>query len=795
MAKRVFELAREVSLPTKDMITLLNQLGFARIHGNFNPVPEDAVGKVLAKISPAPDATAAEAAPAGPIRISAPAAHIVVTHAPEPVRQRPQPPARPVAPGGMGPRPGAPGAPGAPGQRPAPVPGMRPGVPAGPGGHRPGGFPPRPGAPGAPPGAPRPGAGAPPKGRAGGRKAWEARKKDMEGDANKVAQRGKKERGRPAAPTLNQVVRLSGSLTVKELSERMGVHEAELIKKLFLKGIMATINQTIPLETAEMICDDMGLKVEMFDPSQVDVAEIEKAEDIDESKLVTRPPVVVIMGHVDHGKTSLLDAIRQTNVVAGEAGGITQHIGAYQVSIRNNLITFLDTPGHEAFTAMRARGAKATDIAVLVVAADDGVKPQTIEAIHHAKDAGVPIIVAINKVDKPGANPDQVKQQLTEFELLAEDWGGQTVMVPVSAKQKTGISELLEMILLVAEVQELRADPDRMARGLVIEAELDSRQGPKATLLVQSGKLAVGDNFVVGAIAGKVRSMSNDQGKRVKEALPSMPVVVTGLSSVPRAGDVFQVTEDERTAKSIAGERAEAERAKELAERAKHLTLGALSEAAKGGKLSEVKEVKIVLRGDVKGSVEAVTQSLMNLNEDDEIKGKGLGLRIILANTGEVVESDVDLAAASNAIVIAFHTSIQERARVKAEQESVEVREYDIIYKLLEDMEAALKGKLEPEYEDVFSGKAEIRKIFTFGKSVIAGSYVLEGKILRNQKAKVLRGKEIVHEGKLDNLKRFKDDAKEVAQGYECGISFDTYHDLKEGDIIEVFTTQVKARS
>ncbi len=351
------------------------------------------------------------------------------------------------------------------------------------------------------------------------------------------------------------------------------------------------------------------------------------------------------------------------------------------------------------------------------------------------------------------------------------------------------------MILLVAEVQELRADPDRMARGLVIEAELDPRQGPKATLLVQSGTLSVGDNFVVGAIAGKVRSMSNDQGKRVKEALPSMPVVVTGLPSVPRAGDVFQVTEDERTAKSIAGERAEAERAKELAERAKHLTLGALSEAAKGGKLGEVKEVKIVLRGDVKGSVEAVTQSLMNLNEDDEIKGKGLGLRIILANTGEVVESDVDLAAASNAIVIAFHTSIQERARVKAEQESVEVREYDIIYKLLEDMEAALKGKLEPEYEDVFSGKAEIRKIFTFGKSVIAGAYVLEGKILRNQKAKVLRGKDIVHEGKLDNLKRFKDDVKEVAQGYECGISFDSFHDLKEGDIIEVYTTQVKARS
>ncbi|MBU6430547.1 MAG: translation initiation factor IF-2, partial [Cyanobacteria bacterium REEB65] len=358
---------------------------------------------------------------------------------------------------------------------------------------------------------------------------------------------------------------------------------------------------------------------------------------------------------------------------------------------------FLDTPGHEAFTAMRARGAKATDIAILVVAADDGVKPQTIEAINHAKDAGVPIIVAINKIDKPGANPDTVKQQLTEYELLAEDWGGQTVMVPVSAKQKTGINDLLEMILLVAEVQELKADPDRLARGIVIEAELDPKQGPKATILVQSGTLQIGDNFVVGAIAGKVRSMTNDQGKRVKEAPPAMPVVVTGLPTVPRAGDVFQVMEDERAAKGVAGERAEAERAKDLAEKAKHLTLGALSEAAKGGKLNEIKELKIVLRGDVKGSVEAVTQSLMNLNEDDEIKGKGLALRIILANTGEVVESDIDLASASNAIVIAFHTSVQDRAKIKAEQENVEIREYDIIYKLVEEMESALKGKLEPE--------------------------------------------------------------------------------------------------
>ncbi|MBM3269310.1 MAG: translation initiation factor IF-2, partial [Candidatus Sericytochromatia bacterium] len=635
------------------------------------------------------------------------------------------------------------------------------------------------GAPGAP--------GAPPKRPGGPAKKWQEKKKELEGDTRKIADRGKK-KGPAASGPKDSIVRLSGSLTVKELAERMGVHEAEVIKRLFLKGIMATINQTVALETAEMIVEELGLKVEIYDPTKETATKVEEV--VDESKLVTRPPVVTIMGHVDHGKTSLLDAIRQTNVVAGEAGGITQHIGAYQVTTHGNVITFLDTPGHEAFTAMRARGAKATDIAILVVAADDGVKPQTIEAINHAKEAGVPIIVAINKIDKPGANPDMAKQQLTEYDLVSEDWGGQTVMVPVSAKQKTGLSDLLDMILLVAEVQELKADPERLARGIVIEAELDPRMGPKATLLVQAGTLRVSDNFVVGAIAGKVRAMTNDQGRRVKEAPPATPVVVTGMPSVPRVGDVFTVMEDERAAKAVASERAEAERARELAEKAKHINLGALSEAAKGGKAGElIPEVKLLIRADVKGSLEALTQSLENLE-----KPEGVGLRVIMANTGEVVESDIDLASASNAIVIAFHTAVTDRAKQRADQENVEIREYDIIYKLLEDIEAAIHGKLAPEFEEVFTGRCEVLKLFSFEKTVIAGCMVREGKMVRNLKAKVLRGKDQVHEGKLDNLKRFKDDVKEVQQGYDCGISFDGFNDLQVGDFIEVYTMQEKAR-
>jgi len=788
---RVIELAREVSLPSKEVLGIFHEMGFAAISTNFAPVPADAEQRFRARLAPPPPEVPVVAVAAGPRKISAPAP-VVVTPAPQPVRQQParvagRPGSLATAGAGQPQRAATPSGSPAPGGRPA---GGAYGRPPGPGGGRTG-FGPRPGGfggpgAGAPGGPPRPGLG-PNKKAAGAGKKWQDRRKDKEGEVSKVSQRSKKKGHRSSGPSINQVVRLSGSLTVKELAERIGVHEAEVIKRLFLKGMMATINQTIPLETAEAIVADLGLEVEMYDPSLEGPEEV--VEDIDTSKLVSRPPVVTIMGHVDHGKTSLLDAIRNTRVAAGEAGGITQHIGAYQVEIHDKPITFLDTPGHEAFTAMRARGAKATDIAILVVAADDGVKPQTIEAINHAREAGVPIMVAINKIDKPEAQPDQVKQQLTEFGLVAEEWGGQTVMVPVSAKQRIGISELLEMILLVAEVQELKADPDRHARGLVIEAELDPKMGPKATVLVQNGTLSVGDHFAVGAIAGKVRAMLNDQGRRVKSAPPALPVVITGLSAVPRAGDIFQVYEDERKAKAIAAERAEAERAKDLAEKAKHLTLGAISDAAKGGGLGDLKELRLVLRADVKGSLEALTQSLLNLNKDE-----GLALRIILANTGDVTESDIDLASASNAIVIAFHTGVSDRARAKADVDAVEVRQYDVIYKLREDMEKALKGMLEPEFEEVFTGRSEVLKIFTFEKTVIAGCMVREGKMQRNLKAKVMRGRQAVYEGKLDHLKRFKDEVKEVQQGYDCGISFGEFNDLQIGDFIEVYSLVEKAR-
>jgi translation initiation factor IF-2 len=491
------------------------------------------------------------------------------------------------------------------------------------------------------------------------------------------------------------------------------------------------------------------------------------------------------MGHVDHGKTSLLDAIRKANVAAGESGGITQHIGAYQVKAGDQLITFLDTPGHEAFTAMRARGAKATDIAILVVAADDGVKPQTVEAINHAKEAGVQIIVAINKIDKPGANPDTVKQQLTEYGLLAEEWGGQTVMVPVSAKQKIGLDNLLEMILLVAEILELKANPKREAKGLIIEAQLDKGMGPVATVLVQNGTLRVGDNFVVGAIAGKVRAMINDHGKRVKEAGPSMPVEVLGMSQVPQAGDIFQAVADEKTARQIANQRAEFDRTQRL-NATRHITLNDVYSKIQEGK---IKDLKIILKADVKGSGEALEASLSKISaKDGDVR-----VRVIHSGTGDVSEADVMLAEASDAIIIAFRTKIDDRARAKASHDGVDIREYDVIYKAIEDAEAALHGMLEPEYEEVFGGRAEVRAIFKVGKTgIIAGCMVKEGKVQRNSTARVFRNGEKLYEGKLTNLKRFKDDAKEVASGYECGISFDDFNDLQEGDVIETYTRQPK---
>jgi translation initiation factor IF-2 len=676
------------------------------------------------------------------------------------------PQARPTPPG----RPG----PGGPG-RPAPA-----GGPA-----RPAGGAPAPAAPGT--GGPRPGHGGP-----GRRDAWKERERE---NTQKVMEsggkRGKRGRGRDRheaetagnLATLTKHIKLSGSITVKELADKMGVKETEIIKRLFMKGIMATINQTLELETAEMIVTEMEYTFELVNPMEEEAVEIVEVEDT--ADLVHRPPVVTIMGHVDHGKTSLLDAIRKTNVTAGEAGGITQHIGAYQVKINDQLITFLDTPGHEAFTAMRARGAKATDIAVLVVAADDGVKPQTIEAISHAKEAGVQLLVAINKIDKPGANPDQVKQQLTEYELVAEEWGGQTVMVPVSAKQKIGLDNLLEMILLVSEVLELKANPKKMAKGLIIEAQLDKGMGPVATVLVQNGTLKVGDNFVVGAIAGKVRAMINDHGRRVKEAGPAMPVEVLGMPSVPAAGDVFQVVEDEKTAKNIAAQRAEYDRTQRL-NATRHISLTDVYSRIQEGK---IKDLKVILKSDVKGSAEALESSLSKITAKDG----DVQVRVIHSGTGDISEADVMLAAASDAIVIGFNVKANDAARAKASADGVDIREYNIIYKAIEDMEAAIKGMLEPEYEEVFLGRSEVRAIFKVGKQdVIAGCMVKEGKMQRGAIARVLRGTEELYKGKLDNLKRFKDDVKEVATGYECGISFDGFNNLQEGDVIEAYQMQVK---
>ena len=491
------------------------------------------------------------------------------------------------------------------------------------------------------------------------------------------------------------------------------------------------------------------------------------------------------MGHVDHGKTSLLDAIRKTKITEGEAGGITQHIGAYQVHAGGRLITFLDTPGHEAFTAMRARGAKATDIAVLVVAADDGVMPQTIEAINHAKAASVPIIVAINKMDKPDSNPDRVKQQLAEHELVPEDWGGSTVTVPVSARSKMGIDDLLDMILLTADLQEIKSNPNKLAQGVIIESKLDKGKGPVATVLIQAGTLRVGDNFVVGTVSGKVRAMFNYLGQQVKEAPPSSPVQVIGYSAVPVAGELFKVVPTDKEARDIAEKTQLSERERALSP-VRTLNLESISEQIEEGKL---KELNLVIKADVQGSAEALSQSLSKLTVDD------VRLRIIHSAVGDVSETDVSLAAASSAIVIAFNVRVEPKTREMAEKERVDVRTYNIIYRVIEDVQKALEGLLEPEFEEVLTGKALVRQTFTIGKSnVVAGCYVTDGKIVRNATIRLMRGTTLIHTGKIDSLKRFKDDVKEVATGFECGMSLEKFNDIQENDIFESYVMQVKTR-
>jgi len=566
------------------------------------------------------------------------------------------------------------------------------------------------------------------------------------------------------------------SITVKDLTERIGKPAGEILKKLLLLGNMATINSDLDYDTASLVSSEFGVDLKLRLDRTAEDQMIEVADEVDrEEDLQPRPPVITIMGHVDHGKTSLLDYIRDAHVTRGEAGGITQHIGAYTVDLDGELITFLDTPGHEAFTAMRARGAQSTDIAVLVVAADDGVMPQTVEAINHAKAAGVPIIVAINKMDKPEANPERIKQDLTAYEMVAEDWGGDTIMVPVSAKTGEGVDSLLEMILLQAEVLQLRANPDRLARGIIIEAKLDRSRGPLATVLLKNGTLRVGDNIIAGMAAGRVRALLNDKGENVREAGPSMPVEISGFDSVPDAGDEMIAVKDDKLVRQVAKERED--RLKEARVAASTVTLDNLFQNIKEG---EQLTLNLLIKADVQGSAEAVRQSLEKLNNDQ------VRINVLHSGVGAVTKDDVNLAATANATIIGFNIRPDNNAREVAARENIDIRLYRVIYQAIEDIEKAMKGLLAPEYKEVLLGHAEVRNVFKVtGAGTIAGCYVTDGKMQRNQSVRLLRDNVVVFEGKLSSLRRFKDDVREVASGYECGISLENYNDIKEKDVIE----------
>ncbi len=567
------------------------------------------------------------------------------------------------------------------------------------------------------------------------------------------------------------------TISVKDLSTELKKTSSEIIKKLLEFGILATINNELDFDTAYLVAQEFGVTAHKKEVVTDEDILFDDSEDKEED-LKPRPPVIVVMGHVDHGKTSLLDAVRETNVIEGEAGGITQHIGAYKVEINGREITFLDTPGHEAFTAMRARGAQITDIAILVVAANDGVMPQTVEAINHAKAAGIPIIVAINKIDVEGANPDKVKQELAEYDLVPEEWGGDTIFVPISAKKRINIDNLLEMVLLVADMKELKANPKKQAKGVVIEAKLDKSKGPVATMLVQRGTLDVGDTILVGSVIGRIRTMTNDKGKKVKKAGPSTPVEITGLNEVPEAGDTFYEVKDEKTAKHLMERRKRQARDKAL-NATNRVTLDDLFSQIEKGNL---KQLNIIVKADVQGSVEAVKQSLEKLS-NDEVK-----VKVIHANVGAITESDVTLANVSNAIIIGFNVRPQPIAKDMAEKENVEIKTYSVIYNAIEDVEAAMKGMLDPVYKEVVIGNAEVRQTFKISNvGTIAGCYVTNGKVARNAGVRVLRDNVVIHDGKLISLKRMKDDAKEVAAGYECGIQIEDYNDIKEGDTIEAY--------
>ena len=618
------------------------------------------------------------------------------------------------------------------------------------------------------------------------RKADLAEKRERVFEPGPKSGKGKKKNKEQRAPegrkteittpkAIKRIIRISESITVGELAKRMGVKATDLIRVLMKQGMMVTINHPLDVDTATILSADFGYEIENV---AIDLEEIvETIPDTPES-LEKRPPVVTIMGHVDHGKTSLLDAIREANVIAGEAGGITQHIGAYDVELNGRKITFLDTPGHEAFTAMRARGAKVTDIVILVVAADDGVMPQTREAINHSKAAGVPIIVAINKIDKPDSKPERVKQELTEFGLQSSDWGGDTTMVEVSAKKRLNLEELLEMVLLQADLMELKANPNKPAKGTIVEAKLDKGRGPVATVLVQEGTLKIGDYFVVGVHSGRVRAMQNDRAEKVIEAGPSIPVEVIGLPGVPDAGDVFVAMKDEKQAKEIATLRQIKQREVELAKHSK-LSLDDLYKKIQSG---EVKDLNVIVKGDVQGSVEAVGESLRKLSTD------AVRLNVIHSAVGAVTESDVNLATASNAIIIGFSVRPEVKAQAMAEKEGVDIRLYNVIYDAVEDVKKAMEGLLAPTFKEKYLGRAEVREVFSVPKiGNIAGCYIQDGKVIRNAQVRLLRDNVVIYTGKMSSLRRFKDDVKEVATGYECGIGLENYNDIKLGDIIEAF--------
>ncbi|WP_281178097.1 translation initiation factor IF-2 [Alicyclobacillus acidiphilus] len=617
-------------------------------------------------------------------------------------------------------------------------------------------------------------------------------KKDRQGFARheefnetKLQRAKRRNGGRGQAKPLPTEVTVEGPLTVGDFAKLLQREAAEVIKKLLLLGIMATINQEIDTDTMELIGSEFGVTVHVVEPVDEEALDMLVEEDAPES-LVPRPPVVTIMGHVDHGKTTLLDAIRESRVTASESGGITQHIGAYQVEVNDREITFLDTPGHEAFTTMRARGAQVTDITILVVAADDGVMPQTVEAINHAKAAKVPIIVAVNKIDKPDANPDRVKQELAQYELVPEDWGGDTIFVHISALKRIGLEELLEMVLLVADVQELKANPQGRPRGTVIEAKLDKGRGPVATVLVQNGTLKVGDIVVAGTTYGRVRAMLNDTGKRLKAAGPSTPVEIQGLGGVPSAGDQFVVYDDERSARNLVEKRSSREKQEQM-QTTSRVTLDDLYRQIQEG---NVAELNVIVKADVQGSVEALVQSI------EKIDVEGVRVRVIHKGAGAITESDVSLASASNAIIIGFHVRPDVNAKRMAEQEKVDIRLYRVIYNVMSELESAMKGMLAPEYKEVVLGHAEVRETFNISRiGTVAGCYVTDGKMTRDAEARLIRDGIVVYEGKLDSLKRFKDDAREVATGFECGITLEKYNDIKVGDVVEAFTMEAVQRA